>query len=203
MTPFSRLAAASLNDTSLTLSEKVEKALSAVWTSGWGIGAGAAGLGATLGVESSLPPPTDLPPPPELKLFSALAISEAFACLIGMTSDTYSEGVATSTLATNSEMRLTFSGVSRKTSIWLLSMGRIELEIPARGWIAPTSSLGLAYFNWTTCVTYWPSSGNCAALLVSKRPPEALPCASGTAFMNLSPTFTIVMPLSANAPSRA
>ncbi len=44
MTPFSRLAAASLNDTSLTLSEKVEKALSAVWTSGWGIGAGVVGL---------------------------------------------------------------------------------------------------------------------------------------------------------------
>ena len=47
MTPFSKLAAASLNDTSLTLSEKVENALSLLWTSGCGTGAGAAGCGAT------------------------------------------------------------------------------------------------------------------------------------------------------------
>ena len=44
ITPFSRLAAASLNDTSLTLSENVEKGVSLVWTSGWGSGGGAAGL---------------------------------------------------------------------------------------------------------------------------------------------------------------
>ena len=45
MTPFCRLAAASLNETSLTLSEKVENALSRVWTSGCGTGGGMAGLG--------------------------------------------------------------------------------------------------------------------------------------------------------------
>ena len=38
--PRSRLAAASLNDTSLTLSEKVENAFSRVKISGVGIGAG-------------------------------------------------------------------------------------------------------------------------------------------------------------------
>ena len=43
--PFSRAAIASLNDTSLTLSENVENALSRVWISGCGIGALAGGLG--------------------------------------------------------------------------------------------------------------------------------------------------------------
>ena len=50
-----------------------------------------------------------------------------------------------------------------------------------------TISLGLAYFNCTTWVTYWPISGNCAALLVSKRAPAVLPCASGIALTNFSP----------------
>ena len=53
--------------------------------------------------------PMDVPPPPELKLFKALAISEAFAYLIGMTSETYSEGTATSISLISSNMRLTFS----------------------------------------------------------------------------------------------
>src|SRR5665213_3167181 len=43
--PFSKLAAASLNDTSLTLSENVEKLFSRVRISGWGTGALAGGLG--------------------------------------------------------------------------------------------------------------------------------------------------------------
>lgn len=43
--PFCRLAAASLKETSLTLSEKVENALSRVGTSGCGVGGGKAGLG--------------------------------------------------------------------------------------------------------------------------------------------------------------
>ena len=55
------------------------------------------------------PPPTDVPPPPELKLFSALAMSEAFAYLIGMTSETNSEGIATSICLISSSIRLTFS----------------------------------------------------------------------------------------------
>ena len=42
--PCSRLAIASLNDTSLTLSEKVEKLFSLVGISGWGIGALVEGL---------------------------------------------------------------------------------------------------------------------------------------------------------------
>src|SRR5208283_5227193 len=44
-TPFSKLAAASLNETSLTLSENVENALSRVCTSACGTGGGVAGLG--------------------------------------------------------------------------------------------------------------------------------------------------------------
>ena len=59
--------------------------------------------------ELVLPPTVMPPPPPVLRLFNALAISEAFAYLIGMTSETYSEGMATLTLATSSSMRLTFS----------------------------------------------------------------------------------------------
>src|SRR5258707_993421 len=55
MTPFSRLAAASLNDTSLTFSEKVEKEFSRLWTSGWGIGAlVAGGLGGLTSASSTL-----------------------------------------------------------------------------------------------------------------------------------------------------
>src|ERR1051326_5425657 len=38
-TPFSRLAPASLNETSLTLRENVDQRLSQVWISGWGMGA--------------------------------------------------------------------------------------------------------------------------------------------------------------------
>ena len=57
-----------------------------------------------------MPPPTLAPPPPLLlKLFNALAMSDAFAYLIGMTSYTNSEGIATSILATISSIRLTFS----------------------------------------------------------------------------------------------
>src|ERR1051325_726852 len=44
ITPFSRLAPASLKETSLTLSEKVENGFSRVWISGCGAGAGVAGL---------------------------------------------------------------------------------------------------------------------------------------------------------------
>src|SRR5688572_9575592 len=50
--PCSRLAAASLNDTSLTLSEKVEKEFSLVWISGWGMGAFVAGLRAGMSDKS-------------------------------------------------------------------------------------------------------------------------------------------------------
>src|ERR1700722_10111630 len=45
ITPFSRLAAASLNATSATFSENVENAFSAVATSGCGMSGDAAGLG--------------------------------------------------------------------------------------------------------------------------------------------------------------
>ena len=56
-----------------------------------------------------VPPPTEAPPPPELRLFNALAISVAFAYLIGITSDTNSEGTATSMSLISSSIRLTFS----------------------------------------------------------------------------------------------
>ena len=56
-----------------------------------------------------LPPPTVAPPPPELRLFNAPAISDAFAYLIGMTSETNSEGTATSISSISSSIRLTFS----------------------------------------------------------------------------------------------
>src|ERR1043165_7667290 len=45
MVLFSRLAAASLKETSLTLSEKVENAFSRVLISGWGVGERSVGLG--------------------------------------------------------------------------------------------------------------------------------------------------------------
>src|ERR1035437_4760583 len=75
-------------------------------------------------------------------------------------------------------------------------MGRIALGILIKGVSTGTISLGLAYFNCTTWVIYWPMSGRCAALLVSKRAPAVLPCASGIALTNLSPMLTMVMPLS-------
>ena len=67
----------------------------------------------------------------------------------------------------------------------------MALGIFTNGCNTATISLGLAYFNCTTCVTYWPISGNCAALLVSKRAPAVLPCASGIALTNLSPMLTM------------
>jgi hypothetical protein len=54
-------------------------------------------------------PPIVAPPPPELKLFSAPAISEAFAYLIGITSETNSYGTATSIRSISSNIRLMFS----------------------------------------------------------------------------------------------
>jgi len=52
---------------------------------------------------------TVAPPPPVLKLFKAAEISEASAYLIGITSDVYSAGTATSISLINSSMRFTFS----------------------------------------------------------------------------------------------
>ena len=85
----------------------------------------------------------------------------------------------------------------------LVSIGSTALGILMKGCNTAISSLGLAYFNCTTCVMYCPSSGKFTALLVSKRAPAVLPCASGTALTNLSPILTIVMPLSASTASRA
>ena len=82
-------------------------------------------------------------------------------------------------------------------------MASMALGIFTNGVSTGTSSLGLAYFNCTTCVTNWPRSGYCAALLVSKRPPAEPPCASGTALTNLSPILTMTMPLSASTACRA
>ena len=64
-------------------------------------------------------------------------------------------------------------------------------------------SVGLAYFNCATCVTYCPRSGSAAALLVLKGAPAVLPCASGMAFTNFSPMLIMLMPLSASTASRA
>src|SRR5712671_221426 len=80
-----------------------------------------------------LPPPTVAPPPPELRLLIALAISEALAYLIGMTSDTYSEGTEISISLSISSMRLTFSERSRITRIWLLSMANGGSGVLANG----------------------------------------------------------------------
>src|SRR5689334_16390928 len=63
ITPFWKLAAASLNETSLTFREKVENALSRVAISGWGVGGGAKGFlaGASCSIAGTAGDGMDMP----------------------------------------------------------------------------------------------------------------------------------------------
>src|ERR1035438_8133393 len=67
----------------------------------------------------------------------------------------------------------------------LVSMGRMEFNF-ANGASAGTISLGLTYFNWTICVTYWPRSGNSEASRRSRGAPSGFTCACGRNLKDLS-----------------
>ena len=96
---------------------------------------------------------TVLPPPLPPRLFNALAMSSASAYLIGMTSEMYSAGTVTSTCSIISSIRFTFSALSRRTRMPLLSIATTAFGSLANGVISGIISLGLTYFNCTMCVT--------------------------------------------------
>ena len=89
-----------------------------------------------------------------------------------MTSEVISDCATTSTFSIISNMRFTLATLSRRTRMPLLSTGITGLAaVPlANGVRIGTISVGLLFFNCTTCVTIEPSTGRSPTRLVLMMP---------------------------------
>ena len=151
MTPFSRLAAASLNDTSETLSENVEKALSRVWTSGWGIGGGAELLGGAAGSATS-----EIFSGGRSRSTSAWASAIFVSCSASSRLSVWTLARACSLDLAIRESRyasaMALAILAASSDLWLLTVISTRPVLPSRR----TSMFFLRSSAVRSCVSFWP-----------------------------------------------